>query len=365
MDLHLCQPLVKDLLTWFHQEARDLPWRVIGQNHPNPYHVWLSEIMLQQTTVATVHDYFKDFIAHWPSLEDLAEASQDRVLTRWQGLGYYSRARNLHKAARILVSDHKGDFPKGSRDLAKLPGVGPYTAAAIAAIAFDEAIVPVDGNIARVYARLCRLKTPLPDLLKEVREKVQCLTGKVGHHGDLAQALMDLGARICKPKAPACELCPLKAYCQAYQAGDQGQLPVKKPKTLKPTRYTTAFYLETSEGKLWLQKRPETGLLASMMEIPSSPWEEGKPKNIMAEGPPFPNLDWSLCQGEVKHTFTHFHLIVTVWKGVTAEEFSLSSGDWYSLENLNDLALPTLMKKILQKGKWSEPSLFKVNSLQK
>lgn len=362
MDLHLCQPLVKDLLTWFHQEARELPWRVVGRNHPNPYHVWLSEIMLQQTTVATVHDYFKDFIAHWPSLQELAEASQDQVLTKWQGLGYYSRARNLHKAAQVLVSEHKGKLPASSSDLAKLPGVGPYTAAAIAAIAFDEAVVPVDGNIARVYARLCHLKTPLPDLLKEVREKVQCLTDQNGHHGDLAQALMDLGARICRPKAPLCEQCPIKAYCQAYQTGDQEQLPVKKPKALKPTRYATAFYLETHNGKIWLQKRPETGLLAGMMEIPSSPWVEDTPKDISCAESPFPTLGWSLCQGEVKHTFTHFHLIVSVWKAVT-NEFPLKSGDWYLSKDLKDLALPTLMKKILKVGKQSEPSLFKFENL--
>lgn len=355
MDLTLCQPLVKDLLIWFHQEARDLPWRTVGRNHPSPYHVWLSEIMLQQTTVATVQDYFTAFLKSWPTLQDLAKASQDEVLTKWQGLGYYSRARNLHKAAQVLVAEHGGRFPRRADSLLKLPGVGPYTAAAVAAIAFNEAIVPVDGNIARVYSRLCRLTTPLPDLLKEVREKGQCLTKQDGHHGDLAQALMDLGARLCKPKKPLCSQCPLRPYCQAYAAQDQENYPVKKPKAQKPTRTTNAFYLERQDGQLWLQRRPEKGLLAGMMEIPSSPWIEATDPDLREVSFPvptfpFPMLAWSPSSTLVTHTFTHFHLKVRVWTARLTLQTSLPKGDWYPMDALTDLALPTLMKKILKVG---------------
>ena len=337
--------------------------------------------MLQQTTVTTVRPYFDAFLERWPKLEDLASACEDEVLTQWQGLGYYSRARNLHKAAQFLVVSHQGNFPQDLKALETIPGVGPYTAAALGAIAFNLPTVPVDGNIARVFARLCRLETPLPDLLTEVRHKIQCLanpqqekqttTGQIldvgdqthdnnqdndqgfFHHGDLAQALMDLGARLCKPKKPSCEECPIRSYCKGFQAGDMGSFPLRKPKPRKPTKYAMAFYVENQDGALWLQKRPESGLLARMMEVPSTPWQEEETEDKEAGGVilPFSSLTWQPCPQKVKHTFTHFHLVITVWRAVAPHSFPLPAGGWYLPETLQDQALPTLMKKIIEEGR--------------
>lgn len=360
MDLKTCHFLVKDLLGWFAQEARPLPWRVLGRNHPNPYHVWLSEIMLQQTTVATVRPYFEAFIKRWPTPHDLAQASQDDLLTQWQGLGYYARARNMHKTAQILRDTYQGDFPNTVEALQKLPGIGPYTAAAIAAIAFDAPVVPVDGNIARIFARLYRLKTGLPSLLSEVREKGQVLTHHTGHHGDLAQGLMDLGAQVCTPQKPACSRCPLQTYCAAFEVGDPECFPVRKVRVLKPTKYATAFYLENETGGIWLQKRPESGMLASMMEVPSTPWSEScDPSNVPPESSSSAplSLDWQTCPGKIKHTFTHFHLVVTVWHARAPHELSLPRGAWYIPSQLSTLALPTLMKKIIHHGREKGPSI--------
>lgn len=241
------------LLKWYDIHGRDLPWRTKGNIKPNPYHVWLSEVMLQQTTVATVTNYFYRFIHRWPTLNDLALASLDDILVAWQGLGYYSRARNLYKAAQHF-QNLKG-LPQSITDLKKLPGVGDYTAAALAAIIYGDEVVPVDGNVIRVLARVFALQQPLPLLKKAIFEKTRLLE-KGERPGDFAQALMDLGAIICRSKNPMCEQCPLKVLCQAYAKGWQKKLPVPALKKPKPVRYGAVFLIQNEKREIRLRYRP-------------------------------------------------------------------------------------------------------------
>jgi A/G-specific adenine glycosylase len=312
------------LLTWYDKAQRTLPWRT---EEKNPYHTWLSEIMLQQTTVATVIPYFHRFIGRWPTVQDLANASLDDVLTEWQGLGYYSRARNLHKCAQHL-SQH---FPKTETELVKLPGIGPYTAAAIASIAFEEKAAAVDGNVIRVLSRYFAIQTPNPQ--EEIREKLRSLLPKE-RNGDFTQALMEFGALLCRPKNPDCEVCPFKQRCQAYAQNKVDYFPVKTPKQKLPTRYAIAFILRREDGAILLRKRPPKGLLGGMMEVPSTPWLEEKPKDFSAEP-------------RVRHTFTHFHLEMRVQ---FSNDFGAFEGVWVQPQELKNYALPTLMKKIIRKG---------------
>ncbi len=308
------------LLTWFDKHQRSLPWRL---SSPNPYYTWLSEIMLQQTTVATVIPYFHAFITKWPTLQDLALASLDDVLVAWQGLGYYSRARNLHKAAPLLVKR----FPVTPAELVKFPGIGPYTAAAIASIAFNQKAAAVDGNVIRVLSRYFAIPTTNP-ITEVTNALTPCLPE--GRYGDFTQSLMELGALICRPKAPACSLCPLQQDCKAHALQMVEDFPVKSPKIKLPTRYTRAFILRREDGALLLRKRPSKGLLGGMMEVPTTPWEDS----------PFES------RGErIRHTFTHFHLEVDVCPGSDPSEFQ---GIWVHPKDLHTYPLPTLMKKILK-----------------
>jgi A/G-specific adenine glycosylase len=311
------------ILTWYDKEQRTLPWR---KNIKNPYHIWLSEIMLQQTTVATVVPYFQAFIKKWPTVQDLALASLDEILTQWQGLGYYSRARNLHQCAQALAQG----FPSQVEDLLALPGIGPYTAAAIASIAFDQKAAAVDGNVVRVISRYCAIKTPRP--IKEVKEKLTNLL-PAERCGDFTQALMELGALICRPTSPLCGSCPLQKECQAYRRNAVEEFPHKSPKKKLPTRYTTAFILKRDDGAILLRKRPPQGILGGMMEVPTTPWQE----DTQGEG-----------KGPiVKHTFTHFHLEVKVH---SLPESSAFEGIWVHPRDFQKYALPTVMKKILKAG---------------
>ncbi len=330
-------PELQDLLlTWYAGEARDLPWRRKGDLHPEPYHVWLSEIMLQQTTVATVLTYFEAFLKRWPTVEALAHASLDDVLHAWQGLGYYTRARNLHRCARVIVTDHEGRFPKAAEDLEKLPGIGPYTARAIAAIAFGKEVIPVDGNVVRVMARLFGNQTKPPRLIEDVRK----LTGAVQNLKapyDLVQALMDLGATLCTPQKPACERCPWNTLCVARQKGLTKSLPAKKETSEKPIRKTIAWVIQNPEGRLLLRKRSDKGLLAGLWEVPSTDWALKTPSSQKGR-----------LEGTLRHTFSHFHLDVEV-RTLTNEE-AREDGLWFPPESLKELALPTLTKKILKKA---------------
>lgn len=308
------------LLAWYDREKRELPWRT---DIKNPYYIWLSEIMLQQTTVATVIPYFLSFIQKWPTLQNLATASLDEILTQWQGLGYYSRARNLHKCAHELART----FPTHENDLLKLPGIGPYTAAAIASIAFDQQAVAVDGNVVRVMSRYLAIPTPKP--VEEVRQNLKKLFPKK-RCGDFTQALMELGALICRPKTPSCNSCPLQRECKAYRERNVELYPLKLSKPKIPTRYTTAFIMKREDGAILLRKRPPSGLLGGMMEVPTTPWTETK-----TEGQAF----------IVRHTFTHFHLEIDISYLRSPSEFE---GVWVHPQDLKNYALPTVMKKIIR-----------------
>lgn len=346
--------LTDALLAWYDRHARDLPWRVPPHERkvgvvPDPYRVWLSEIMLQQTTVAAVKDYFTAFTAKWPKVEMLADADADDVMKAWAGLGYYSRARNLKACAEAVARDHGGRFPETEDGLKALPGIGPYTAAAIAAIAFDQPAAVVDGNVERVMSRLRLIETPLPAAKPEIRAAMGELTPQE-RPGDFAQAVMDLGATICTPKRPACALCPWMEPCAARAAGVAETLPRKAAKTAKPTRTGAAFVLRRAgDGAVALRKRPPKGLLGGMAEVPGSEWAVDFDAAAALTQAPVA-AKWHKRSGSVGHTFTHFHLEVTVF---TAE---LGAGDlpegwwWSTLDALEGEALPTVMRKVIAHG---------------
>ena len=337
------------LLAWYDGHRRDLPWRAPPGARPDPYRVWLSEIMLQQTTVATVDGYFRRFLARWPTLSALAQAELDEVLHEWQGLGYYARARNLHKCARILAADHGGRFPDNEKGLRALPGIGAYTAAAIAAIAFGRPATVVDGNVERVVARLFGVEDPLPGVKAALYRLADELTPD-RRPGDYAQAMMDLGATVCTPRSPDCGRCPLAADCAASRAGIARELPRRAAKAARPTRYGTAFWAVRPDGAVLLRRRAESGLLGGMMEIPSTDWTEEPPGNAEALDRAPAQADWRLLPGRVRHTFTHFHLELAVMAGRVGEGWSDADGVWVPVERLSEHALPTVMKKAVRQA---------------
>lgn len=324
------------LLDWYDRHARSLPWRVPpGQaSPPDPYRVWLSEVMLQQTTVAAVRAYFDRFTARWPTVTDLANAADAEVMAEWAGLGYYARARNLLACARVVALDHQGRFPVTRAALLTLPGIGPYTAAAIAAIAFNAAETVVDGNVERVMARFFAVETPLPAAKAELTRHAARLTPVV-RPGDYAQAVMDLGATICTPRNPVCALCPWSTGCGARAAGIQAVLPRKIAKPEKLTRTGTLWVVRNPDGGLLVERRPGRGLLGGMLGFPSTGWD-----GTAANAPV--NARW-LSAGEVRHTFTHFHLILTVLCVTTA--VPPDRGFFLDAPALRPSDLPTLMRK--------------------
>ncbi|RPH11142.1 MAG: A/G-specific adenine glycosylase, partial [Alphaproteobacteria bacterium TMED89] len=325
------------LLTWYDRHRRDLPWRAGPGERADPYHVWLSEIMLQQTTVATVMAYFEKFTALWPTVKALADAPLDDVLTAWAGLGYYARARNLHKCAVEIAHNRQGQFPTDEADLLTLPGVGAYTAAAIASIAFDRRAVVVDGNVERVVSRWYALEQPFPKAKPAIKALTDRLTPATRSR-DFPQAMMDLGAGLCTPRAPSCLLCPVSEGCRAFAAGEAALYPKKAPKKPKPTRYGLAYWIVNEAGEVLLTRRPDTGLLGGMMEVPGTGWEDDWPKADTA-------LTGALLDGAVEHTFTHFHLRVRVLvpeQGPDAAFAAVSAikkgATWAPLEDLNRFA---------------------------
>ena len=343
------------LLAWYDAHARVLPWRARPGEPSDPYRVWLSEIMLQQTTVQAVKAYFEKFLALWPTVEALAAAPLDDVLKAWAGLGYYARARNLHACAREVVSRFGGRFPETEEGLRTLPGIGPYTAGAIAAIAFGGRHAAVDGNVERVISRIHAIETPLPDSKPEIRARAQALVPE-RRAGDFAQAMMDLGATICTPRDPNCLICPWAEHCRGRITGLAPTLPRKKPRKDVPTRRGTAFWIERGDGAVLLRRRPEKGLLGGMMEVPSTAWGEA-PLAPEAEAPLI--AQWRRLPGKIAHTFTHFHLELDVWRAEDVADGELrDDGDyrWTPRGELAGEALPTVMRKVVAHVLGDQPS---------
>ena len=335
----------RPLLGWYDTHARVMPWRVGPEERragvrPDPYRVWLSEVMLQQTTVAAVRDYFRRFTARWPSVGDLAAAEDGAVMAEWAGLGYYARARNLLKCARAVVADHGGVFPGDSTALRSLPGIGPYTAAAIAAIAFDEAATVVDGNVERVVARLFAVEDPLPGAKPRLAELAARLTPSE-RPGDFAQAMMDLGATICTPRNPACGICPLMELCRARALGIAPSLPRKSAKAAKPERQGIAYVATREDGAVLLERRPDKGLLGGMLGWPGTDWAETSPE----PAPPM-HADWQEAARTIRHTFTHFHLTLTVMTATVAGGTAPERGSFVARTEFRPASLPTVMRKV-------------------
>ncbi len=339
------------LLDWYDAEGRTLPWRVRPEDRArgvsaDPYAVWLSEIMLQQTTVPHATPYWRAFLERWPSVHDLAAAPRDDVLAAWAGLGYYARARNLHKCAQVVSSELDGAFPDMLDELRKLPGVGDYTANAIRAVAFDKPASVVDGNVERVISRLIALETPLPKAKPQIKA-VAAELADPARPGDYAQALMDLGATVCAPKSPDCAICPWSVWCVARAEGTQTRYPLKEKKKPKPARRGACFHV-MKDGALWLRRRPETGLLGAMMELPGTGWSEAPDRDELAEAQPF-QAEWRHA-GQVRHVFTHFALELDVYCAEAPAGWTPPQGVMVSVRDLDKSGLPSVMMKAAKLG---------------
>jgi A/G-specific adenine glycosylase len=339
-------PESKALLAWYDRHRRDLPWRAKRGETPEPYRVWLSEIMLQQTRVETVERYYETFLAKFPSVGKLAKASLGEVLKTWAGLGYYARARNLHACARVVVKEHGGKFPQDEADLLELPGIGGYTAAAIAAIAFGKKAAPVDGNIERVIARLFKIETPLPAAKPEL-QKLATMLAPARRAGDFAQAMMDLGSMICTPKNPSCLLCPWSDVCAAHRTGEPEVYPRRTPKSEGKLRRGAAFVVLRADGTVLLRCRPRRGLLGGMSEVPNTEWNAGFEEKTALQFAPI-KTKWHRKPGYVRHVFTHFPLELSVHVAEVPASMSAPKGMRFAkLAKLESEALPTLMRKVI------------------
>ncbi len=342
------QEISQHLLNWYDTERRHLPWRAAPGTTANSYHVWLSEIMLQQTTVATVKAYFEKFTKLWPTLEALAAAPVEEVLKEWAGLGYYARARNLHKCANVVATEFAGEFPADENTLRKLPGIGDYTAAAIASIAFGQRAVVVDGNIERVVSRLNRIEAFLPQAKKPIKAATDLIT-PTERAGDFAQAMMDLGAMICTPKSPKCLLCPIQKFCSAAKTGDMEAYPRKKPKKALPTRRAVSFWLMYN-GDILLERRPNKGLLGGMPGLFSTPWVE---RNNFPQPDEWPEhspttIEWNLIEDVTTHTFTHFRLETQIVVATVSDKLNIENGFWHPAKSINSVGLPTVFSKMVK-----------------
>ena len=337
------------LLEWYDRHHRDLPWRVSPPMAKrgvvaDPYHIWLSEIMLQQTTVQAVKAYFEKFLSLWPTVEDLARADNEDVMKAWAGLGYYARARNLKKCAEAVANDHGGRFPDTEEGLKSLPGIGDYTAAAIAAIAFNRKSAVLDGNVERVISRLYAIEMPLPAAKPAMRARVAALTPD-DRPGDFAQAMMDLGATICTPKRPACSLCLFRSHCRALSVADPETFPRKAQKKDKPLRRGAAFVAIDADNAVYLRKRVESGLLGGMTEVPGTGWTARQDGDTSLASQPFA-AHWEDC-GTISHVFTHFELRLSVYRANVARAGTDGDGWWEPVHSLKAQALPTVMKKAI------------------
>lgn len=334
--------IAADLLDHYDVHARRLPWRAPpGSNAADPYRVWLSEVMLQQTTVAAVGPYFAKFTQRWPSVEDLAAAQDADLMAAWAGLGYYARARNLLACARAVAGEHGGTFPDTEDGLRALPGVGAYTAAAVAAIAFGRRAVVVDANVERVVARLFAIATPLPAARPEIRAATDSITPDA-RAGDFAQAMMDLGATICTSRNPACGICPLRTHCAAVLTADPAAFPVKAAKKTRPHRAGHGWWIER-DGHVWLIRRPDKGLLGGMRALPSSDWGDAPDPT-----PPIA-ARWATVDEPVAHVFTHFSLALTVHHAhVEADAMPSGEGEWWPIDRIGEAGLPTLFMRAVE-----------------
>jgi A/G-specific adenine glycosylase len=334
------------LLAWYDRHRRDLPWRARPGETPEPYRVWLSEIMLQQTTVRAVIPYFARFLDLFPTVEALAQAPSEAVMRAWAGLGYYSRARNLHACAQEVVARFGGRFPEEEAELRTLPGIGAYTAAAIAAIAFDRRATVVDGNVERVVARLHAVTDPLPAAKPAIRELAEALT-PARRPGDFAQAMMDLGATLCSPRSPACGLCPWRAPCLARAQGLAETLPRKLPKKEGVLRRGAAFVAIRSDGAILVRTRPPKGLLGGMTEVPGTDWAADHEARDALHHAPLA-APWQALPGVVEHVFTHFPLALTVYRAELPGGTPAPAGcRWVARQALAGEAFPTVMRKVL------------------
>ena len=347
--------LVTALLRWYDRGHRSFVWRAATGDAPDPYRVWLGEVMLQQTQAATVESYFRKFLDRWPTLQDLARADQDALLHVWQGLGYYSRARNLLRTAKIVAGEMGGRFPEEEAGLLALPGIGPYSAAAIAAIAFEKQATVVDGNVERVIARLFAIVDPLPKAKKQIRACAETLTPK-RRPGDYAHAIMELGGTLCRPVRPDCSHCPWAFACEAHARGLEGELPKRVRRPPRPTRHGVAFWLRRGDGAVLLRRRTEKGLLGGMMEFPSTEWrqaawtmEEAWPQ---APVPAAKLVRRELLPGCVRHEFSHFRLELRI---VMADVVAKTRGRvptpkdavWCLPDQFDEHALPSAMRKVI------------------
>ena len=324
------ETLAQKLLNWYEGQGRDLPWRVKGGAHPNPYVILVSEVMLQQTTVKTVIPYFERFMARFPTVESLAEADINEVYLYWQGLGYYSRARSLHQTAKQIVTEYKGAFPTSKEEVLKLKGIGAYTAASFLALAYNQAQTVVDGNVIRVICRMYHLTKPAKEIMSQIREKAELLTDKTSP-ADYASAIMDLGALICTPKNPQCLLCPWQAECRSRTEPDLEAIPYKK-QLAKPLKKGNVYIIQNSHHQVFIQKRTQKGLLSGLYEFP---WSEEKL---------FTELPQKDKKKEVTHIFTHFKLVLHIYK-IQTEQID-ASGQWVSRDEIPNYPFSTLMKKV-------------------
>lgn len=344
--------LSASLLAWYDRHRRALPWRVLPDEAIDAYRVWLSEIMLQQTTVAAVGPYYARFLARWPTVETLARAELDDVLHGWQGLGYYARARNLHACARAVVA--RGGFPDTEAGLRTLPGIGAYTAAAIAAIAFGCRAAAVDGNAERVLARLYAVRMPLPAAKARLRDNALALV-PADRPGDFAQALMDLGATVCTPKQPRCGACPWQTCCRAHAQGTAETLPRRAAKLAKPRRHGVAFWAVNEAGAVLLRRRPPKGLLGGMMEVPSTDWRVTPWDDREATKAAPLKARWRRLPGTVAHGFTHFDLELVILTAA-ATGAAAHDGIWVAPARFKDHALPSVMKKVIDRARRAAPA---------
>lgn len=356
---HDAPPAAAELLRWYDRHRRAMPWRALPGAAADPYHVWLSEIMLQQTTVAAVGPYFRRFLARFPTLEDLALAPSEEVMEAWAGLGYYARARNLHACAKAVAV--LGGFPRDVAGLRALPGIGAYTAAAVASIAFGIPVVPVDGNVERVVARLFRIDTPLP----QARAAIAAGAAALGQDpaardrpSDFTQALFDLGATICTPRAPACALCPWCGPCRGRAAGQPERLPVKPPRRVRPVRFGAHFWLEDGLGRILLRRRPPTGLLGGMLELPGPAWRP-EPWTVAEALEEAPEAAAWTPVGQATHALTHFELRMDVYAARIGQ--ITAPGLLHAVDRLDEAALPTAMRRCAALGfSWRSSPEIKV-----